>query len=341
MTASKPPSGVWFCQWRQTPGRAASQWRTLLGAAAIWIGLRVAGSIDSDPGRFPRPLTEAEDARVCLIPLERVKRAAPMGSCSAWLLVGEIERKTGGSETPPSRLFGSGRRVCAANLLGEGEGAAGIRCPASRRKTGGIWRLERSGRAWVRTTSSFRPSASGGRAQRVAETRGGRLWRTRRTWKTPHRWQLATRGLRIRQHRDARPYVRSGRGACSRWRAFEALQRARPRTVAWTFQPSQSRSGLASAMLSPSAASRRSRRWWSRNERGRADGEAVEPEGDLGEFDGERVLVDAVDAALEDEAADDGLVGQLGLVDRSSWIRGRARRMSARMAATRPSRGDW
>ena len=47
----------------------------------------------------------------------------------------------------------------------------------------------------------------------------------------------------------------------------------------------------------------------------RADGEAVEPEGDLGQFDGERVLVDAVDAALEDEAADDGLVGQLGLVD--------------------------
>ena len=48
---------------------------------------------------------------------------------------------------------------------------------------------------------------------------------------------------------------------------------------------------------------------------GGADGEAVEPEGDLGEFDGERVLVDAVDAALEDEAADDGLVGQLVLVD--------------------------
>ena len=45
-----------------------------------------------------------------------------------------------------------------------------------------------------------------------------------------------------------------------------------------------------------------------------AHGEAVQPEGDLGEFDGERVLVDAVDAALEHEAADDGLVGQLGLV---------------------------
>ena len=49
-------------------------------------------------------------------------------------------------------------------------------------------------------------------------------------------------------------------------------------------------------------------------ERG-ADGEAVEPEGDLGEFHGQGILVDAVDTALEDEAADDGLVGQLGLVD--------------------------
>ena len=48
---------------------------------------------------------------------------------------------------------------------------------------------------------------------------------------------------------------------------------------------------------------------------GRADGEAVEPEGDFGKLDGERVLVDAVDAALEDHAADDGLVGKLGFVD--------------------------
>ena len=47
----------------------------------------------------------------------------------------------------------------------------------------------------------------------------------------------------------------------------------------------------------------------------RADGEAVQPERDLGQFDGQRVLVDAVDAAFEDHAADDGLVGELGLVD--------------------------
>ena len=53
-----------------------------------------------------------------------------------------------------------------------------------------------------------------------------------------------------------------------------------------------------------------------------ADGEAVEPEGDLGEFDGEGILVDAVDAALEDEAADDGLVGELGLVDRPAGLGG-------------------
>ena len=57
------------------------------------------------------------------------------------------------------------------------------------------------------------------------------------------------------------------------------------------------------------------RRWWSRKERGRADGEAVQPEGDLGQLDGERVLVDAVDAAFEDHAADDGLVGELRFVD--------------------------
>ena len=48
---------------------------------------------------------------------------------------------------------------------------------------------------------------------------------------------------------------------------------------------------------------------------GRADGEAVQPERDLGQFDGQRVLVDAVDAAFEDHAADDGLVGELGFVD--------------------------
>ena len=48
---------------------------------------------------------------------------------------------------------------------------------------------------------------------------------------------------------------------------------------------------------------------------GRTNGEAVEPEGDFGELDCERVLVDTVDAALEDHAADDGLVGKLGFVD--------------------------
>ena len=48
---------------------------------------------------------------------------------------------------------------------------------------------------------------------------------------------------------------------------------------------------------------------------GRADGEAVQPEGDFGELDGEGVFVDTVDAAFEDHAADDGLVGELGPVD--------------------------
>ena len=48
---------------------------------------------------------------------------------------------------------------------------------------------------------------------------------------------------------------------------------------------------------------------------GRADGEAVEPEGDLRQLDGQGILVDAVDTALEDHPPDDGLVGQLGRVD--------------------------
>ena len=47
----------------------------------------------------------------------------------------------------------------------------------------------------------------------------------------------------------------------------------------------------------------------------RADGEAVQPQRDLGQLDRERVLVDAVDTALEHHAADDRLVAELGCVD--------------------------
>ena len=43
-------------------------------------------------------------------------------------------------------------------------------------------------------------------------------------------------------------------------------------------------------------------------------GEAVKPQRYLGQLDGQGVLVDAVDAALEHHTADDGLVGELGLV---------------------------
>ena len=53
----------------------------------------------------------------------------------------------------------------------------------------------------------------------------------------------------------------------------------------------------------------------------RADGEAVQPEGDLCQLDGQWVLVDAVDTAFEDHAADDGLVGELGHCRRPSWRR--------------------
>ena len=47
----------------------------------------------------------------------------------------------------------------------------------------------------------------------------------------------------------------------------------------------------------------------------RADGEAVQPQRDLGQLDRERVLVDAVDTALEHHAADDRLVAELAFVD--------------------------
>ncbi|HYU72645.1 MAG TPA: hypothetical protein VEL31_08185, partial [Ktedonobacteraceae bacterium] len=46
-----------------------------------------------------------------------------------------------------------------------------------------------------------------------------------------------------------------------------------------------------------------------------AEGEAVEPEADLGEFDGHGVEVDAVDAAFEDAALEQVEVGELAHVD--------------------------
>ncbi len=57
------------------------------------------------------------------------------------------------------------------------------------------------------------------------------------------------------------------------------------------------------------------RRWWSRKDsQRRAHGKAVQPQRDLGQFDGEGVLVHAVDAAFEHHAPDDGLVGELCFV---------------------------
>ena len=48
----------------------------------------------------------------------------------------------------------------------------------------------------------------------------------------------------------------------------------------------------------------------------RTGGERVQPQRDLGEFDRHRVLVDAVDAALEHHAFDEILIGKLRLADR-------------------------
>ena len=73
----------------------------------------------------------------------------------------------------------------------------------------------------------------------------------------------------------------------------------------------------------------------------RADGEAVQPQRHLGELDGERVLVYAVDAPLQHHSSNDGLVGKLRLVQiTQSAIRARGRRMSradCRDAARRPA----
>ena len=73
---------------------------------------------------------------------------------------------------------------------------------------------------------------------------------------------------------------------------------------------------------------------------GRAHGEAVQPQRHLGQLDGQGVLVHAVDAALEHHTADDGLIGELGLVQIPSpnaWAR---RRISRRIAATRFTSGE-
>ena len=46
-----------------------------------------------------------------------------------------------------------------------------------------------------------------------------------------------------------------------------------------------------------------------------ANGEGVQPQRHLGEFDRHRVLVHAIDAAFEDHAADDVSVVELFLID--------------------------
>ena len=46
----------------------------------------------------------------------------------------------------------------------------------------------------------------------------------------------------------------------------------------------------------------------------RTHGEAVQPQRHFSQLDGQRILIDSVNAPLEHHAADDGLVGKLGLV---------------------------
>ena len=58
---------------------------------------------------------------------------------------------------------------------------------------------------------------------------------------------------------------------------------------------------------------------------GSADGERMQPKGDLGEFNSHEILVDAVDAAFKDHPADDMAVVELFGVDRPSAIFGVAK----------------
>ena len=64
------------------------------------------------------------------------------------------------------------------------------------------------------------------------------------------------------------------------------------------------------------------RRWWSKKESGAPTVKLWSQRETLASSTVSLILVDAVDAALEDEAADDGLVGELGLVDGPAGLGG-------------------
>ena len=70
----------------------------------------------------------------------------------------------------------------------------------------------------------------------------------------------------------------------------------------------------------------------------RAHGEAVQPQRHLGQLDGHGVLVHPVDAALEHHAPDDGLVGELGLVQGPAGFLGSAQDLAANRRHARHQR---
>ena len=72
----------------------------------------------------------------------------------------------------------------------------------------------------------------------------------------------------------------------------------------------------------------------------RADGEGVQPQGDLGQLDRHRVLVDAVDHALEDHAPDQATVVELVPRRRSSRARAAWPRMRRRIDSMRSTSGE-
>ena len=67
----------------------------------------------------------------------------------------------------------------------------------------------------------------------------------------------------------------------------------------------------------------------------RAEREGVEPQADLGQFDGHRVEIDAVDAALEDVPLEQVDVGQLVRIDGDALL---AERFEDARAGSGPGR---
>ena len=126
---------------------------------------------------------------------------------------------------------------------------------------------------------------------------------------------------------NSSPCPAASRSACcassGRWRA--SCRRPRGRRTRRRGCPSASSAGVVPSRALPTLM------WASRKDSGRPGCEGLQPEGDLGQFGGHRVEVDAVDAA-GDDVVHRGLRGRRGS-GRSSPVRAVARRSAMRRAA--------